>query len=54
MKATDAIKPILGEYYHFDGTPFYKALWRETRDCIFVEADEASTEKGVLWFHYQL
>ncbi|KAJ6945100.1 hypothetical protein NC651_000206 [Populus alba x Populus x berolinensis] len=46
MEATIAIKPILGEYYQFDSTPFYKALWREAGECLYVEPDE----KGVFWF----
>ncbi|KAK1281768.1 hypothetical protein QJS10_CPB22g01488 [Acorus calamus] len=50
MEATKAIKPILGEYYQFDGTPIYKATWREARECIYVEPDEGSKEKGVFWY----
>ncbi|KAK4279503.1 hypothetical protein QN277_011277 [Acacia crassicarpa] len=50
MEATQAVKPILGEYYQFDSTPFYKALWREARECIYVEPDEASSQKGVYWY----
>jgi omega-6 fatty acid desaturase (delta-12 desaturase) len=46
MEATIAIKQILGEYYQFDSTPFYKALWREAGECLYVEPDE----KGVFWF----
>nr|AZO92969.1 delta-12 fatty acid desaturase [Idesia polycarpa] len=46
MEATIAIKPVLGEYYQFDATPFYKALWREARECLCVEPDE----KGVFWY----
>nr|ADL09404.1 fatty acid desaturase [Wrightia tinctoria] len=48
MEATKAIKPILGEYYQFDGTPFYKAMWREAKECIYVEPDEAG--RGVFWY----
>ncbi|KAL5983378.1 Delta(12)-fatty-acid desaturase [Asimina triloba] len=50
MEATKAIKPILGEYYQHDGTPVYMAMWREARECIFVEADEGSPDKGVFWY----
>lgn len=50
MEATKAIKPILGEYYQFDGTPFYKAIWREAKECLYVEQDEDSPEKGVFWY----
>ncbi|PHT32968.1 Omega-6 fatty acid desaturase, endoplasmic reticulum [Capsicum baccatum] len=37
LEAANAIKPLLGEYYQFDGTPIYKALWREFSECIYVE-----------------
>ncbi|KAL6341238.1 hypothetical protein AAG906_032356 [Vitis piasezkii] len=50
MEATRAIKPILGEYYQFDGTPFYKAMWREARECLYVEPDEGGSDKGVFWY----
>jgi len=50
MEATKAIKPILGEYYQFDGMPFYKAIWREAKECLYVEPDEDSPEKGVFWY----
>ncbi|WCJ32411.1 Delta(12)-fatty-acid desaturase [Euphorbia peplus] len=50
MEATNAIKPILGEYYSYDGTPVYKALWREAKECLFVEADEGANNQGVFWY----
>nr|XP_018898615.1 PREDICTED: delta(12)-fatty-acid desaturase FAD2-like [Bemisia tabaci]XP_018898616.1 PREDICTED: delta(12)-fatty-acid desaturase FAD2-like [Bemisia tabaci]WQH19958.1 delta12 fatty acid desaturase [Bemisia tabaci] len=50
MEATQAIKPLLGEYYQFDGTPIYKAMYRETRECVFVERDEKDHTKGVFWY----
>ncbi|KMZ74249.1 Omega-6 fatty acid desaturase [Zostera marina] len=51
MEATQAIKPILKDYYQFDGTPFPKALWREAKECLFVEPDEdAGSNKGVVWY----
>lgn len=50
MEASKAVKPILGEYYHFDGTPIYKAMWREAKECLYVEADEGSEVKGVYWY----
>ncbi|KAF2307779.1 hypothetical protein GH714_031651 [Hevea brasiliensis] len=50
MEATEAIKPILGEYYQFDGTPFYKAMWREAKECIYVEPDDRDQSKGVYWY----
>ncbi|PHT32970.1 Omega-6 fatty acid desaturase, endoplasmic reticulum [Capsicum baccatum] len=54
VEATKAIKPLLGEYYQFDGTPFYKALWRETTECIYVEKDEGPHDNGVFWFRNKL
>lgn len=51
MEATKAIKPILGEYYCFDGTPFYKAAWREAKECLFVEPDDPnSSNNGIFWY----
>ncbi|KAK2991656.1 hypothetical protein RJ640_023797 [Escallonia rubra] len=50
MEATKAIKPILKEYYQFDGTPFFKAMWREARECLYVEPDEDAPNKGVFWY----
>nr|AGN95843.1 fatty acid delta12-desturase FAD2-3 [Hiptage benghalensis] len=50
MEATKVIKPILGEYYRFDGTPIYKALWREAKECMFVEPDEGTRDPGVFWY----
>nr|AGX28127.1 omega-6 fatty acid desaturase [Santalum acuminatum] len=55
MEATKAIKPILGKYYQFDGTPVYKAMWREARECVYVEPDsdgdsDGSPKKGVFWY----
>ncbi|XP_075508733.1 delta(12)-acyl-lipid-desaturase-like [Primulina tabacum] len=50
MEATKAIKPILKQYYQFDGTSFYKAVWREATECVYVEPDENSKDKGVFWY----
>lgn len=52
MEATRAIRPILGQYYRFDPTPFYKAIWREARECVYVEPDhdDAAGNKGVFWY----
>lgn len=54
MEATKAIKPILGEYYRFDGTSFFSAMWREAKECVYVEADESSQTKGVFWYNNKL
>lgn len=48
MEATRVVKGLLGEYYQFDGTPFYVAMWREAKECLFVEADEG--KGGVFWY----
>ncbi|XP_010520035.1 PREDICTED: delta(12)-fatty-acid desaturase isoform X2 [Tarenaya hassleriana] len=54
MEATRAIKPILGDYYQFDGTPIYRAMWREVKECIYVEPDEHGEKKGVFWYNNKL
>ena len=51
IEATKAIKPILGDYYHFDDTTFYKALWREAKECLYVEPEEGTYPRGV--FRYR-
>ncbi|GAQ81955.1 omega-6 fatty acid desaturase [Klebsormidium nitens] len=48
QEATEAIKPVLGPYYQKDTTPIYEAMWREIKECNYVEADEPS-KPGVLW-----
>ncbi|CDP22071.1 unnamed protein product, partial [Coffea canephora] len=52
VEATEAMKPILGEYYQFDGTPVYKAMWREAKECLYVERGEEI--KGVFWYKNKL
>lgn len=54
MEATKAIKPILGKYYQFDGTPVFKAMYREVKECIYVEPDEGDENKGVFWYNNKL
>lgn len=36
---TEAIKPVLGEYYNYDSTPVLRALWRSFTQCVFVEGE---------------
>ncbi|KAM6552052.1 hypothetical protein CsatB_001860 [Cannabis sativa] len=50
MEATKAVKPILREYYCVDETPIIKALWREVKECVYVEPDNKSPKKGVFWY----
>ncbi|XP_059290068.1 delta(12)-fatty-acid desaturase FAD2-like [Lycium ferocissimum] len=54
MEATKAIKPILGEYYQFDGTSVWKAMYREAKECVYVEPDEGDQNKGVFWYKNKL
>ncbi|GJN81796.1 hypothetical protein PLIIFM63780_005332 [Purpureocillium lilacinum] len=39
QEATDAIRPLLGKYYHQDNGPWYGALYENFRDCRWVETD---------------
>ena len=47
-EATEAVKPLLKDYYRYDDTPIAEALWNSYRDCDVVYADP--THKGVHWF----
>lgn len=50
-EATRAIRPVLGKYYQFDSTPVVKSMWREARECVFVEPDAGDGKpKGVFWY----
>nr|Q84UB9.1 RecName: Full=Delta(12)-oleate desaturase; Short=PgFAD2 [Trichosanthes kirilowii]AAO37752.1 delta-12 oleate desaturase [Trichosanthes kirilowii] len=54
-EATEAVKPVLGEYYRLDRTPVLKAIWREAKECVYVEPDEdADSDKGVVWYRKKL
>ncbi|CAH1454252.1 unnamed protein product [Lactuca virosa] len=54
MEATKAIRPIVGEFYQKDSTPFFMALWRESKNCLFIEPDEGDEKnKGIYWFRSQ-
>ncbi|ONK81846.1 uncharacterized protein A4U43_C01F33470 [Asparagus officinalis] len=52
-EATEAVRPVLGEYYRFDGTPVWRAVWREAKECVYVEA-EGEKRKGVYWYKNEL
>lgn len=41
LEATEAIKPVMGDYYRKSDQPVWKALWRAYRECYFVP-DEGS------------
>ena len=52
FEARLAVMPILGDYYKYDDTPILEAVWRETKDCIFIEPEEVNGEKkGIYWFY---
>ncbi|KAI3730372.1 hypothetical protein L1987_61542 [Smallanthus sonchifolius] len=51
VEATQAVKPVLGEYYNYDNTPILKAIVRETKECLFIEEDPE--KKGVYWFSHK-
>lgn len=53
MEATKAIIPILGDYYQFDGTSVFKAMYRETKECIYVDKD-AEVKDGVYWYRNKI
>ena len=50
LEATEAVKPLLGDYYRYDSTPVPLALWRSYGECNYIKADE--TNKGVMWYKY--
>ncbi|XP_055802586.1 delta(12)-fatty-acid desaturase FAD2-like [Solanum dulcamara] len=54
MEATKAIKQILGDYYQFDGTSIWKSMYREAKECVYVEPDEGDQNKGVFWYKNKL
>lgn len=37
LKATEAIKPVLGKHYMYDDTPIPKAFWKSVQKCVFVD-----------------
>ncbi len=53
MEATKAMKSILGRYYQFDSTMSLLTLYKDFKECMFVEADGDGGD-GVLWFSAKL
>ncbi|CCI43061.1 unnamed protein product [Albugo candida] len=39
-EATNAIKPVLGDFYMVDNTPTIRALWRSFSNCKFIDDNE--------------
>ncbi|KND88027.1 Omega-6 fatty acid desaturase, endoplasmic reticulum [Tolypocladium ophioglossoides CBS 100239] len=59
QEATDAIRPLLGKYYRQESGSWYGALYRNFRDCQWVEPDPMakemrrvpkSDEAGIYWY----
>lgn len=48
QEATEALKPILGEYYSKDDRHVIKALWQDLGLCHYVAPERDGS--GVLWF----
>jgi len=48
QEATDAVKPVLRDYYRMDRTPIAKALWKNYGECTTVYPDDK--RQGVYWF----
>ncbi len=48
QEATEAIKPILGDYYKSDSRNVLLALWQEMTNCQYVAPDQPGS--GILWF----
>jgi len=47
-EATAAVIPLLGEYYRYDSTPIFTALWRSFGKCEILYPDEK--QQGVHWY----
>ncbi|GAB4823433.1 hypothetical protein N2152v2_010479 [Parachlorella kessleri] len=50
VEATEAIKPVLGEYYLYDDRFLPKALWQDWRSSLYVAPDKGANP-GVKWYH---
>ncbi|KAI1503075.1 delta-12 fatty acid desaturas-like protein [Biscogniauxia marginata] len=49
QEATDAIKPLLGEYYHTDKSSYWGALWTSFTECQWVEPNPAKTHQASVY-----
>nr|BAB78716.1 delta12 fatty acid desaturase [Chlorella vulgaris] len=48
QEATEALKPVLGDYYRSDSRPLLQAIWQDFGSCRYVAPDTPGD--GVLWF----
>ena len=49
QEATEAVKPVLGEYYKKDDRFIFRALWEDYSRCRYVTEDVGQKGSGVLW-----
>nr|ACF98528.1 delta-12 fatty acid desaturase [Chlorella vulgaris] len=47
-EATEALKPILGDYYRYDDRPLLKAMWQDFSLCRYAAPDTPGS--GIYWF----
>jgi omega-6 fatty acid desaturase / acyl-lipid omega-6 desaturase (Delta-12 desaturase) len=47
LEATECLKKELGDLYLYDDTIFYKALWREIKECKIVEGENVKTYRNL-------
>lgn len=47
QEATNAIRPLLGDYYHVDKSSWWGALYIAFTQCQWVEADVGKTAQAV-------
>jgi len=52
QEATVAVKKLLGDYYRYDNTPIFKAMWDTFGSCNFMDELKGGDSNGVrsLWF----
>jgi len=48
QEATDALRPLLGQYYIYDPTPWWKAGWHIVCKCRVLSEDHVNN--GVYWY----
>lgn len=48
VEATQHLKAYIGDYYYYDDTPIFRALWRSFTQCVFVK--DNVQDPGVYWW----
>jgi omega-6 fatty acid desaturase (delta-12 desaturase) len=49
-EATEAIKPLLGQYYYECNDPIWKVLWNSTKVCQWVDDVNVQSNVDPVWF----